>query len=66
MKPGIYPLTRILPLRRARHVDTANESTEPAAIDSNERSAGIIQAWRSYLPEDCIGTMIKMGWDRTV
>jgi hypothetical protein len=29
------------------------------------RSAGNIRLWKLYLPEDCINTMIEMGWDRT-
>ncbi len=29
------------------------------------RSARNIQYWRSFLPEECVLTMIKMGWDRT-
>jgi hypothetical protein len=29
------------------------------------RSARNIQYWRSFLPEKCVLTMIKMGWDRT-
>jgi hypothetical protein len=66
MKTGTYPLTRIPPFPRARRADAATESTEQTSSRDDERSAGNIQAWRSYLPEDCIGTMIKMGWDRTV
>jgi hypothetical protein len=30
------------------------------------RAAANILAWRSYLPQDCVDTMIKMGWDSTV
>jgi hypothetical protein len=29
------------------------------------RSANNIIQWRSYLPEDCVKTMIQMGWDST-
>jgi hypothetical protein len=25
----------------------------------------VVQLWQSYLPQDCVNTMIKMGWDRT-
>jgi hypothetical protein len=28
-------------------------------------SARNITSWRTYLPEDCVLTMIKMGWDHT-
>jgi hypothetical protein len=29
------------------------------------RSAQNIAQWISYLPPDCVKTMIDMGWDRT-
>jgi hypothetical protein len=29
------------------------------------RSQENVLRWRTYLPEDCVNTMIKMGWDRT-
>jgi hypothetical protein len=29
------------------------------------RSTRNILYWRSFLSEDCVLTMIKMGWDRT-
>jgi hypothetical protein len=28
-------------------------------------SADVIEKWRSYLPADCVNTMIQMGWDKT-
>ena len=31
--------------------------------DDVERSERNILQWMSYLPEDCIKTMIAMGWD---
>jgi hypothetical protein len=35
-----------------------------AGSDGNvERSESNILRWMSYLPEDCIKTMIAMGWD---
>ena len=33
------------------------------ADDDVERSESNILQWMSYLPEDCIKTMIAMGWD---
>ena len=30
------------------------------------RSAENIRIWRSYLPKDCVDTMIAMGWDLSV
>jgi hypothetical protein len=31
--------------------------------DKAARSKKNILLWRSYLPEDCVATMIIMGWD---
>jgi hypothetical protein len=33
------------------------------ANDDVARSENNILQWMSYLPEDCIRTMIQMGWD---
>jgi hypothetical protein len=33
------------------------------ADDDVARSEGNILQWMAYLPEDCIRTMIAMGWD---
>ena len=30
-----------------------------------KRSAKNIQQWNSYLPADCVRTMVRMGWDYT-
>jgi hypothetical protein len=29
------------------------------------RSEKNIAAWNSYLPSDCVRTMVRMGWDYT-
>jgi hypothetical protein len=31
--------------------------------DDAERSAYNIREWRSYLPPECVESMIRMGWD---
>jgi hypothetical protein len=36
-----------------------------AAADDAARSEQNILQWMSYLPEECIRTMIEMGWDIT-
>ena len=48
------------------------ESTEAAVTvegrvnqDDAARSEENILQWRSYLPEDCVRSMIEMGWDIT-
>lgn len=35
------------------------------ARSDDARSENNILQWMSYLPEDCIKTMIQMGWDIT-
>jgi hypothetical protein len=42
--------------------DTA--STNDVRSDDARSENNILQ-WMSYLPEDCIKTMIQMGWDIT-
>jgi len=43
-----------------------SENTKVRTIGVNSmRSTGNIRLWKLYLPEDCINTMIDMGWDRT-
>jgi hypothetical protein len=45
------------------------EAAAPVEVRANEddvaRSEENILQWMSYLPEDCIRTMIDMGWDVT-
>jgi hypothetical protein len=38
---------------------------ETQADDDIRRSEDNILKWMAYLPEDCIRTMIIMGWDVT-
>jgi hypothetical protein len=33
--------------------------------DFRAHSSANIDAWKGYLPDDCVAAMIKMGWDRT-
>jgi hypothetical protein len=40
-------------------------AAEPNAEDAT-RSAKNIAQWKCYLPDDCVETMINMGWDRSV
>jgi hypothetical protein len=46
-----------------------SEAAPPVEARVNEddiaRSEENILQWMSYLPEDCIRTMIQMGWDVT-
>jgi hypothetical protein len=34
------------------------------AVEAEHSERNILQ-WTSYLPEDCVKTMIEMGWDVT-
>jgi len=43
----------------------AAAATSWVASPTEDRAAKNIATWSSYLPADCIGTMISLGWDRT-
>jgi hypothetical protein len=38
----------------------------PIKNNDDERAAANVAEWRKYLPEDCVESMIKDGWHRTV
>jgi hypothetical protein len=46
-----------------------SDATAPAEAPVNDadiaRSEHNILRWMSYLPEDCVRSMIQMGWDLT-
>jgi hypothetical protein len=42
----------------------ARADARETAVDIAHSEENILQ-WMSYLPEDCIRTMILMGWDLT-
>jgi hypothetical protein len=50
--------------------DGGNEDESPSGWDRAQGSAAEltpsqenISMWQSYLPQDCVETMIRMGWD---
>jgi hypothetical protein len=60
------------PLQRRPITEMQSESLAIAArVDARESAADIahseenILRWMEYLPDDCIRTMILMGWDIT-
>ncbi len=53
---------------RALHVPFASPAASRVVREHEPyvvRSARNIAYWRSFLAEECVLTMIKMGWDRT-
>ncbi len=36
-----------------------------APVKNSARSQRNIEAWRSYLPPECVAVMIAMGWDES-
>jgi hypothetical protein len=59
-------------LQRRPCIELQSESLAIAArADARESTADIARSeenilrWISYLPEDCIRTMVLMGWDMT-
>ena len=51
-------------LNETRHSRRRRERSRipPRAADAR-RSVKNILDWNSYLPVDCVRTMVKMGWD---
>jgi hypothetical protein len=46
--------------------EVSSASSMAAQNDADvERSEKNVLHWAAYLPEDCIRTMIQMGWDVT-
>jgi hypothetical protein len=46
-------------------VESADQSGATAPNADLRRSTMNIEMWSTYLPADCIETMIRMGWDKT-
>lgn len=46
-------------------MDTASPIDARVNVEDLMRSENNILMWMSYLPEDCVRTMIVMGWDAT-
>lgn len=40
----------------------AENDNSAAAVTRSERN---VSEWMSYLPQDCVESMIRMGWDLT-
>jgi hypothetical protein len=64
MNTGIFPQPRMPRLQG--HVSNAGAEIagKPGTADS-PRAVGNVQLWDSYLPADCVSTMVRMGWDKT-
>jgi hypothetical protein len=64
MNGGAKPHAAISPALHAHNWDGTTESRERTTFRVNRmRSVANIQFWRSYLPEDCVNTIIR--WDGT-
>lgn len=51
-------------------IDLVEDSTAISSMNAENdedvaRSERNIRRWMAYLPEDCVKTMIRMGWDVT-
>lgn len=58
VKESVYPL---LP----GSIHGQAPARTPSRAAGIARSAKNILEWNSYLPLDCVKTMVRMGWDRT-
>jgi hypothetical protein len=52
---------RVTSLRPSDRLDASRGDIEVDVVHSEEN----ILMWMEYLPQDCIETMIRMGWDCT-
>jgi hypothetical protein len=52
---------------RSRRSPAVDASRPPEIRDAalSRRAEANVKIWRSYLPADCVDTMIRMGWHRT-
>ena len=56
-----------VPIFAVPHLYLSDKAIETAKRTIREGSVrSVVQPWQSYLPEDCLNTMIKLRWDRTV
>jgi hypothetical protein len=57
-----------VPVFAVPHVYLSDDAIEIAkrAIRVDSVHYSVVQPWQSYFPEDCVNTMIKRRWDRTV
>jgi hypothetical protein len=63
---SIYTNTQVLERCFIKAPSESSDAVLPIAAqadDNARRSEGNILQWMSYLPEDCIKTMIAKGWD---
>jgi hypothetical protein len=51
-------------IRQERVRDSASTHVPLRAADAKRSVKNILQ-WNSYLPTDCVRTMVRMGWDYT-
>ena len=65
MNTDARPATGIFAALHAHNLDAKTGSREPTFGVNSMRSVRNIRLWRTYLPEDCVNTMIKMGWEQT-
>ena len=38
---------------------------ESVSLNQADRSRVNIETWSAYLPDECVRTMVAMGWDRS-
>jgi hypothetical protein len=43
--------------------DSYPQTEGEGSCDDIARSERNVREWMSYLPQDCVETMIRMGWD---
>lgn len=59
------PHTKRNALMRRRSYQQADLCHIPLRAADAKRSVKNILEWNTYLPADCVRTMVRMGWDYT-
>jgi hypothetical protein len=63
MNTGTFPQLRMPRLQGQVSKVGTEIAGKPNGADGTR--AGNVGLWDSYLPADCVSTMVKMGWDKT-
>ena len=64
MNTGTFPQPQ-MPRLQGRVSNVGTEIAGKPSIADCTRAVGNVSLWDSYLPADCVSTMVRMGWDKT-
>jgi hypothetical protein len=65
METNVQAVPRVILASAVESSANTSSIEDPANASHAARSANNILQWTAFLPEDCVKTMIRMGWDVT-